>query len=233
MADWDEFEDSLGEPEERTPPHDEEVEVEERTPPRDSPYRRWWDTLADVGRAWTALVQGSRERALADPTMARAVEQGFGMMGLPTFEETQQAQGVGEYLGGLGRAFGSVLPGTVISTPTKTGATLLRAYQGEGPQARMTYRALSPVEAEIGYLSGGGRSLAESRGLAQEVADYLRRLGFQRLYFTPGEGLTSTGRAASSEARVRLFESLLGLKAIPHTPAAGQYAIPLRTLGGP
>lgn len=56
----------------------------------------------------------------------------------------------------------------------------------------------------------GKRPLAESKGLASEVADFLKGRGYTGVQFSPLKD-----EQASAAARTRLFEYLLGRKAAP------------------
>jgi hypothetical protein len=65
--------------------------------------------------------------------------------------------------------------------------------------------------AEVMGLQGmGRRGLRESKGLANEVMDWLKSQGHTGINFEP-----LADSAASPEARIRLFEYLLGRKAAP------------------
>lgn len=79
------------------------------------------------------------------------------------------------------------------------------------PAADLTMRGLPGGPATVEMLEGfGKRPLAESKGMAAEVADFLKGRGYTGVQFSPLKD-----EQASAAARTRLFEYLLGRKAAP------------------
>jgi hypothetical protein len=105
--------------------------------------------------------------------------------------------------------------GAVRATAPKTAlGNLWRMIveSGEGkPAADLTLRGLPGGPATVELLEGlGKRGLKESKGLATEAADFLKGRGYTGVKFSPMQD-----EQASAAARTRLFEYLLGRKAVP------------------